>query len=209
MPDPTHTALSRTLIPPTPKSGNSIDPEMHLPRMRTATRAPIGKIQRDAHKSASPRALTTDLHSFSFALLSRVYGMLTSIESRSKLRMRVSPDFSIPVVVTARLTEAHWEETRVTSRGVRFVILGASERTTVIPKRERVPDPLDGEEKRGGGDHTATLRSRVGAEWRRVGGGCDSLLVECAWWWGGELRREERTPRSMGERVTTGRLAAQ
>lgn len=90
--------------------------------------------------------------------------------------MRVDPDFSI-LVVTARRTAAHWEETRVTGRGVRFVILGASERDDGDPETREGPrsSRWRGEE-RGGGDHRGDAPNRrVGAEWRRVGGGCDSL----------------------------------
>lgn len=67
-----------------------------------------------------------------------------------------------------------------------------------------IPDALEGTEQRGGGDHTATPARVVGsgrqsrrAEWRRVGGGCDSLCRMRVVGWRG--RGEKRGPRDPWE----------
>lgn len=69
-----------------------------------------------------------------------------------------------------------------------------------------IPDALEGTEQRGGGDHTATPARVVGsgrqsrrAEWRRVGGGCDSLCRMVGWRGRGE-KRGSRDPWENGSR---------
>lgn len=194
--DPTHTALSRTLgrySPPPPSPGTRLiqrctfgecEPLLVL-RQRKSNETPI-----KAHLLPAITAISL------FPCSSHFNGMLHESNLVASCRCRLRLLDSV-VVVTARRTAAHWEA-RVTSRGVRFVVLGASERWS---RNERDPDSSRGMGETWRGRPHGDAR-RVGTEWwRRVGGGCDSLRRARVVGKRGTARREDpRDPWENGSR---------